>query len=593
MMSGRRPPRSAPGAKRRPAEKPVAASAVAEERVAARPGGAPIEIDDELATLFIGEALDHLGSIETCVLTLEKQPRDPQALDDVFRPFHTVKASAGALGLTDVEEVAHAIEDLLDRARSGEHLIGTPEIEATLLAVDLLTAMIRDFEARRSGGGGADFSAQCASLCRTIAAFAAPAKAAPAPQLRQPEVALLHDAAAAHDSGSRTTIKVETSKLDNLIDLMGELVILQSMIRESSGAAGHGDERLGRSLAQLHRISGDLHRAAIALRLVPIRQTFERMRRLVRDVSRKSGKAVELDFVGEETELDRKVIEEIADPLMHMVRNSIDHGIEDQKTRLAAGKPAAGRIVLRAFHEGGSIVISVADDGRGIDTGRLLERAVERGVVARGATLTESEICALIFTPGLSTADAVTEISGRGVGMDVVRRNLEALRGRIDVRSQAGAGTTITFKLPLTLATIEGLVVGVGEERFIVPTFSVCELLRCSDELMHSVPGQGQLVEVRNSLVPVVRLADLFGMESTGDSAVAALVVIEDHGERVALQVDRLLGKQEVVIKPLGDAFDRLTGVAGGAILADGRVGLIVDSAGLIQLRTRVPPRAA
>jgi two-component system chemotaxis sensor kinase CheA len=590
-MSERRPTRtSTPRAKRRPTDdgRGVVPS------VPAAPSQ-PLEIDDEIATMFIGEALDHLGSIEGSVLTLEKQPKDPQALDEVFRPFHTIKANAGALGLIDVEELAHAIEDLLGRARSGDHSIGTPEIELILQSVDLLTAMIRDFEARRGGATAVDFSGRRASLRQAIEArVKGGSPQAPAAKTTPAEVAP-NDAPLGPEGGARTTIKVETRKLDNLIDLMGELVILQSMIRESTNGAGDRDERLGRSLAQLHRISGDLHRAAFALRLVPVRQTFDRMRRLVRDVSRKSGKPVELEIVGEETELDRKVVEEIADPLTHMLRNSIDHGIEDAATRSAAGKPATGRIVLSAQHEGGSVVISVSDDGRGIDTARLFDRAVSRGVIAPDVKLTEQETCALIFTPGLSTAESVTEMSGRGVGMDVVRRNVETLRGRIDIRSHTGKGTTLTIKLPLTLATIEGLVVGVDEERFILPTFSVRELLRCSDESLHTVPGQGQLVQVRNTLVPVVRLADLFGMPGGDQTTVgAALVVIEDHGERVALMVDRLLGKQDVVIKPLGDAFNQVNGVAGGAILADGRIGLIVDSAALLQMRiTDVPPRAA
>ena len=530
------------------------------------------------------------------MLTLEQQPNEPQALNDVFRPFHTIKANAGALGLLDIEELAHAIEDLLGRARSGEHVIGTAEIEAILQSVDLLTAMVRDFEARRAGGGGADFSVRRANLRRAVAALVARGSAPDPPESpERGETLLPSDGPGGPESTVRGTIKVETRKLDNLIDLMGELVILQSMIRESSSRPGDRDDRLGRSLAQLHRISGELHRAAIALRLVPIHQTFDRMRRLVRDVSRKSGKAVELEIIGEETELDRKVVEEIADPLTHMLRNSIDHGIEDQETRRAAGKPAAARIVLRALHEGGSVVISVSDDGRGIDTSRLLERAVARGVVAPDAKLTESEICALIFTPGLSTASTVTEMSGRGVGMDVVRRNVEALRGRIEIRSRAGVGTTFTIRMPLTLATIDGLVVGVGDERFVLPTFSVRELLRCSEDDLHVVPGQGRLVQVRDALLPVVRLADLLGTACGSDvPSGAALVVIEDHGQRVALLVDRLLGKQDVVIKPLGAAFDNVTGVAGGAILADGRIGLIVDSAGLIQIRTNaMPPRAA
>jgi two-component system chemotaxis sensor kinase CheA len=357
---------------------------------------------------------------------------------------------------------------------------------------------------------------------------------------------------------------------------------------------GKTDERLNRNLAQLHRITSELQRGSIAMRLVPIRQTFQRMSRLVRDLSQKSGKALELVVSGEDTELDRKVVEEISDPLMHMLRNSVDHGIEDAETRRRAGKPPQGRLSLTAYHEGGNVVIAVADDGSGLNTEKIHRKAVAQKLVDPGVALSESEVHALIFRPGFSTANELTEISGRGIGMDVVRRNVETLRGRIEIRSSPDVGATFLIKLPLTLATIEGLLLSVGAQRFVLPTFAVRESLRPAPDRTHFIPGQGWVVQVREELLPLVRLADLFSIPaavSNPDEAV--VIVLEDHPRHMALMVDQLLGKQEIVIKSLGEALVNITGVAGGAILADGRISLILDARGLMRLRQREAPSYA
>jgi two-component system chemotaxis sensor kinase CheA len=305
----------------------------------------------------------------------------------------------------------------------------------------------------------------------------------------------------------------------------------------------------------------------------------------VRDLSRHAGKSVELVFTGDETELDRKVVEEITDPLMHMIRNSLDHGIEPEAERRRAGKPLTGRVELSAAHAAGSIVITVADDGRGLQEDRILAKAIERGMVPAGAQLTPAEVHQLIFRPGFSTATDVTAISGRGVGMDVVRRNIETLRGRVDIASTPGAGTRFLIKLPLTLAIVEGLLVAVGTERYVIPTFAVRESLRPRPDQVHHVQGAPRMIRVRDSLVPMVRLASLFGAGDPGrPPSELVAVVIEDDGRRVAVLVERLLGKQEVVVKSLGDAFKHVRGVAGAAILGDGQVGLILDAGGVLAL---------
>ena len=565
----------------------------------ADPDLAALEADPELATIFLSETFDHLSSLEASVLTLEASPEDRKALNDVFRPFHTIKAGAGALGLASVEELAHRVENLLDRARFGEHRIRAAEIELILASVDLLTGMMRDVEGRLAGHDGSDFHDRCAVL---ITALDHLSEAAPADQEFSP-APHAYDARESPQGGrrigleggsSQATVKVDTRKLDSLVDLVGELAIVQSMIHEDPHVLGKTDERLNRNLAQLHRITSELQRGSIAMRLVPIRRTFQRMSRLVRALSQKSGKALDLVVSGEDTELDRKVVEEISDPLMHMLRNSVDHGIEDAETRRRAGKPPQGRLSLTAYHEGGNVVIAVADDGSGLDTERIHRKAVAQKLVDPGTALSESEIHALIFRPGFSTASELTEISGRGIGMDVVRRNVETLRGRIEIRSSPDVGATFLIKLPLTLATIEGLLLSVGAQRFVLPTFVVRESLRPAPDRTHFIPGQGWVVQVREELLPLVRLADLFRIPAAVTNPdEAVVIVLEDHPRHMALMVDQLLGKQEIVIKSLGEALVNIAGVAGGAILADGRISLILDARGLMRLKQREAPSYA
>jgi two-component system chemotaxis sensor kinase CheA len=319
--------------------------------------------------------------------------------------------------------------------------------------------------------------------------------------------------------------------------------------------------------------------------MVPIQGVFQKMTRLARDLSHKASKPVDFVTVGEETELDRTVVDKIADPLVHMVRNSIDHGIEPSADRVKAGKPPTGRVELRAFHKCGSIVIEMEDDGKGLDTERILKKAVESGLVEAGQDLPPEEIFKLIFHPGLSTAEKVTSISGRGVGMDVVKKNVEALRGRIDISSTRGKGTIFTIRLPLTLAVIDGQIVRIGQQRYIIPINSIVRTLRPTREQVSSVLGHGEVVRERNELLPLVRLHKLFNItESREDATQGLVVVVEEDGKKCCLLVDDLLGQQQVVIKNLGDGLGRVRGVSGGAIMGDGKITLILDVPGLVQL---------
>jgi len=580
-----------------PPSAPESRAAVAPDRVA--DDLAALQGDPELAAMFIGEALDHLGTIEAAVLQLEATPGDTKLLNDIFRPFHTVKGNAGALGVTRVQELAHKVENLLDLCRSGRHAFGPAEADAALAAVDVLSALVIDLQARLAGQPGTDLEPRRCDLMTLIEAVVSGAGATDARPHEEPAGPALPEAASpvqsapptsapaarlVDDSMAQASVKVDTRKLDNLVDMVGELVIAQAILQEDPALLRAADERLTRNLAQLKRITSDLQRNAMAMRMVPIRQTFQKMARLVRDLSKKSGKVIDLVLSGEETELDRRVVEDINDPLMHMVRNSVDHGIEDAARRAASGKRPEGRLALKAFHQGGNVVIAIEDDGAGLNTERILAKAISQGLVQAGEALSPAEVHQLIFQPGFSTAETVTEISGRGVGMDVVRRNIDALRGRIEIQSTPGQGTTFLIKLPLTLAILDGLLLGVGSERFVMPTFAVRESLRPSPEQVHTVKGEPRMIQVRNKLVPLLRLADLYCIESSqGEICASTVVVIEDEGHQVGLVVDRLLGKQEVVIKSLGETFGQMPGVAGGAILGDGRIGLILDAHGIVE----------
>jgi two-component system chemotaxis sensor kinase CheA len=373
-------------------------------------------------------------------------------------------------------------------------------------------------------------------------------------------------------------VKLDTRKLDALVDLVGELVIAQSMVVQDPTVQQSENRHLARCLRQLSRITTDLQRLAMSLRMVPIGRTFQRMTRLVRDLAAQQQKQVQLIIDGEETELDRNIVEQLTDPLVHMIRNAIDHGIEPPEERLKAGKPASGTIRLSAAHERGGIVIEIRDDGKGLDRERILAKGLERGLVKPHQTLTEAEVFGLIFAPGFSTAETVTDVSGRGVGMDVVKRNVEKLRGKVEIESVSSQGTTFTVVLPLTLAIIDGMLVGVGEDRYIIPTLSVRESFRPVPGMVTTVHERGEVVTVRGRLTPVLRLGQHLGRQGrVVDPTDGIIVVVESGNAARGLLVDELLGKQEVVIKNLGETFRNQDLLAGAAILGDGRVGLILD----------------
>jgi two-component system chemotaxis sensor kinase CheA len=562
--------------------------------------------DGDLLREFITESREHLDHIEEGVLVLENQPADAETMNTIFRAFHTFKGGAGFLNLTPINRLAHVLESLLDLARQGKLKINTPVIELILRGRDVLKNFLDEIEGQINGSHPvapiliptARLKAEARQIIEGIQSGTAstpvphPGKLPPLPVPDTPSPGLpapgspgeiVHEVKAGTTEG---VVKVDTAKLDGLLDLMGELVIAQSLVGENLSQLTGLDPQLVRNVAHLSRITKDLQRVSMSMRMVPVRGAFQKMARVTRDVGVKLHKKVQFQTSGEDTELDRGVVEELGDPLLHMIRNSMDHGIESAEQRIAAGKPPQGTVRLRAYHQGGSIVVEVEDDGAGLDRNRILQKAIERGLTTASAEHTDEEIFGFIFEAGFSTAAKVTELSGRGVGLDVVRRNIEQLRGRVDISSRMGQGTLFKIMLPLTLAIIDGLIVRVGEERYIIPTLSVRESFRPRADMISQVQGRAEVVNVRGRLIPLLRLNEWFGSRQKARDATEGIVVMVQSGTSLCcLLVDGLLNKQEVVIKNLNEMLvHKNRALAGAAILGDGRVGLILDVNALVHL---------
>jgi two-component system chemotaxis sensor kinase CheA len=391
------------------------------------------------------------------------------------------------------------------------------------------------------------------------------------------------------------SIRVDTAKIDKLINLVGELVITQSMLSDL-GARFEIKQLpvLLERVAQLERNTREIQERVMGIRMLPIGTAFSRFPRLVRDLSTKAGKKIQLVLSGEETELDKTVIESIGDPLTHLVRNSADHGLEPPEERLDNNKSEVGTIRLNAFHEGGNICITVEDDGRGLNRDKIIAKAVKQGLIGENDKLSDDQIWPLIFRPGFSTAEKVTDVSGRGVGMDVVKRNIEALGGTVSIKTVTGKGTTFTLKLPLTLAIIEGMTVRVGKETYIVPLLSILESIQPKEGTIKTVVGKGELINVRGTYLPMIRMYDVFVLEPEYTNPMKAiLLILETEGERVAVMVDEILGQQQVVIKSMEQNFRKVEGIAGATILGDGTVGFILDVRGLLEIARHGTPIAA
>lgn len=572
-----------------------------------------LDEDLELLNEFHSESLELLQTIEQGVLVLESNPTDIETVNSIFRAFHTFKGGAGFLHLDPPRNLAHELETVLDLVRRSELHIGSGIINLILAGGDALEQFTRAIGAQLQGiDPGSPIVVPTSEIIRRAKAAArreteAPSYSPPersqtdvtASQIPPPEQAItasVHQPAASpeamppHAAPAAPVrepgvgdpvggfVKLDTAKLDSLVDLVGELVVAQSMVVENSEVQAIASSQFVRQLRQLRRITSDLQNTAMSMRMVPVRGAFQKMTRLVRDLAASGGKQIQLLLEGEETELDRNMVEKLGDPLVHMIRNSVDHGIEPQDERIARGKPAQGTIRLSAAHQRGGIVIRLSDDGKGLDPARIRAKAIERGLIRVDAEMDASEIVSLIFLPGFSTAEAVTDLSGRGVGMDVVRSNIEGLSGKIEVQSVLGEGTTFTLLLPLTLAIIDGMLVGVGDDRYIIPTLSIRESFRPQPGTVSTIQGRGEVVSVRGRQTPLLRLGRYLGRPARATNLEDAIIVVVESGDAArGLVVDELLGKQEVVIKSLGQTFRHQNLLAGSAVLGDGSVGLILD----------------
>ncbi len=592
----------------------------------------------KLRQTFKDEAYELLAELEAALLELEKDPREQELIGRVFRAMHTIKGSSAACELTDIVSFTHELENFFDHVRKGKIPVTKEIIDLTLLARDQIKSLFDAFyrkgrtnqkkgraiiasfknlltEAEKKGAsesprGGSDRERQLKEdaedkklgeilvergvikpedLQKVLSAqkpigqilvesgLGTPEtiEAALAEQQRQREAR--NERQKAEESAS---IRVSTEKLDSLVDLVGELVTVQA--RLSQTALTHDIPEIRSVAEQVERLSAELHDKTMDIRMLPIGTTFSKFRRVVRGLSQELGKEIELVTEGAETELDKTVIERLSDPLVHLIRNCVDHGIEPPDVREAAGKPRRGTVRLTGAHSGAYVLVKVSDDGAGLDREAIRAKAVEKGLLQPDTVPTDRELFSLIFTPGFSTARTVTDVSGRGVGLDVVKKTIERLRGSIELDSQSGKGTTITLKLPLTLAIIDGLLVKIDRESFVLPLSFVHECVELTGEDKKNAHNR-QIANVRGEIVPYINLRERFLIPGEPPK-IEQIVITEIDGNRVGFVVDRVIGGHQTVIKGLGTYYRYVEGISGATILGDGTVALILDVPKLVRL---------
>ncbi len=559
-----------------PAQSPAAAPATA---VAAAPalvaGEGERLIDVAVGPLERPEAADHLAELFAEIPGLGRI----EALDGGRPDAGGLRRFRVATGAADAELLDlfsfHVAREQVRLSPAGETAAAAPEAAPAKPAAPER----EDYGFFVDLPGTTEAPPQAAAPASSAAQAPAPAASAPAPRAARGA-----DKPAAGAAGlESSTIRVPIEKVDQLINLVGELVITQAMLAQTGrGLDPVIHQSMATGLTDLERNTRMLQEAVMAIRMIPMAVVFNRFPRMLRDLASKLGKQVELQTIGEDTELDKGLIEKITDPLTHLVRNAADHGIEQPEDRIAAGKPAQGTVTLAAAHQGGSIVIEVRDDGRGLNRGKLLRKAAERGLAVHDQ-MTDQEVYGLIFEPGFSTAAEVTDVSGRGVGMDVVKRNITSLGGSVEIDSTEGQGMRVSVRLPLTLAIMDGMSVGVAQETYIVPLASVVESIHLSADDVKSIGGNGRVVEVRNEYLPLVALDELFAVPRAEPAAGGIMIVVEAEGGRVALVVDELIGQHQVVVKNLEANYRKVPGVSGATILGDGRVALILDVSWLVR----------
>jgi two-component system chemotaxis sensor kinase CheA len=591
----------------------------------------PEDADRDLLAEFINESGDLIEAAEEALLALETDPEDMEAVGTVFRAFHTVKGVSAFLELIIISELAHHAESLFSRVRDREIRYGGGYADLALRALDMIKHMVQLVQEALEGKpfykpeGYDELMELLASPEEAgISDEYGAEEGVPSPRIGDLLVAAgkadrMHVEAAAAGEGEKpigvkiakanaakvedvaqalrtqrsiqgkqvvdASVRVSTGRLDRLVDMVGELVIAHSMVAQDSAVVARDNHELSKKVAQTSKIVRELQTLGMSMRMIPLKGTFKKMARLVRDVSRKVGKNVQLISEGEETEIDRNMVDVINDPLMHMVRNSVDHGIESPDERERSGKPREGIVRLSAYHSAGSVVVEIADDGRGLDRDAILAKARERGLVSEDVSLTEREMFNLVFEPGFSTAKQVTDVSGRGVGMDVVKKNIESLRGQVEIESERNRGSIFRMRLPLTLAIIDGMVIRVGNETYIIPTVSIVRSVKPGGNELSTVLNRGEMLSLQGHLIPLIQLGNLFHTDGFDEKKDNRLVVVveDDNKKQAGLVIDDLVGRQQIVIKTLGEGMKNIPGISGGAIMPNGQVGLILDVGGVVK----------
>jgi len=552
------------------------------------------QVSPELLAIYLEDARQHLEALDHCLLTLERDGVEAPVVAQALGPLHTLKGNSGMLGFDAIKDYVHRLEDVFARIDDGA-VAPTPEIFDALFAG---ATALRDAVEQAGQGQGEmrDLGLETAVLDRILdprGKKAAPAAALP---MVAPPAEIPGENRGAADvapyAGARSNmVRVDFAQLDHLLNLVGELIIhrtkLQQLGKQVSERLGGGEagRELQAAVHQIATVSASLQETVMDVRMLPIRHVFERFPRLVRDLARQTGKDIELILEGENTRIDKAIIDEIGEPLVHLIRNSVDHGIETPAERVALGKTPTGTILLSAAQESNHVVITIMDDGSGIDAARVQAKAVSRGLLKGDEALSERDVVQLIFAQGFSTREAITEVSGRGVGLDVVLKSIERLNGLVEVETVHGVGTKFIIQLPLTLAIISALLVEAAGRNYAVPLGSVVESIKFAPDEIRTINGR-EALRIRDRIVPLVRLTTLFGLDAAAEATRQYAVIIGRGDKRVAMVVDRLRGQQEVVIKGLDPSISgSTTGLAGATIMGDGRVVLILDVATLFETR--------
>ncbi len=552
----------------------------------------------ELIAIYLDEARGHLASLDRGLLRLEREGVTADVVASLLGPLHTLKGNSGMMGFSSIKDYVHRFEDVLGKVREGSVVLGPAAIDCLLGGASALRESVEKgcLEGRETRDLGPEQAELEGLLAGRLPEKAPATRVTPAVVVPPGSVSSIPSAAAVPGAGASPVgrpaegtqarsnmVRVDFGRLDHLLNLVGELIVHRTKLQEAGKSVAPGiaaDPAVHDLLDAVHQltaVSTQLQETIMDVRMLPIRTVFERFPRLVRDLARQQGKEIELILQGEETRVDKAIIDEIGESLVHLIRNSVDHGIEEPAERAARGKSATGTILLSAAQESNQVVITIADDGSGIDVAQVRRKAIEHGIISEADRLTDREVIQLIFAEGFSTAEAVTELSGRGVGLDVVVKCMERLNGFIEAETMPGAGTRFTMQLPLTLAIISALLVDVGGHTYAIPAGSVVESLKFRPEEITRIGGR-ETLRLRDRIVPLFRLGALFGHDdrTAGDRSYA--VVLGRGEKRLGLAVDRLNGQQEVVIKALDPIVSGAgIGLAGATIMGDGRVVLILD----------------